>query len=125
MRFPARGLAGLALAAAALAGPATAKTTLTAALGLVPWKSVGHLPGSSARGAYEKYLAAHPAVYVTEFERLWLPGQHWSAAQVMSLAAGAGPDLLRIGFDELGGYVREGLVQKLDALVENADDHAR
>ncbi len=129
MRSPSRPTPWAGLAAVLLLtapGPAAAaQTVLSAQLGLVPWKAAGNVTNVAPRLAFEKFLAAHPEVDVHEFERLWLPGQHWGAAQVMSLAANAGPDLFRLGFDELAGYVREGLIQPVDEDVENWEERAR
>ncbi len=101
------------------------RTVLSASLGMVPWKGIGHVQGISSRAAFEKYLAAHPGLDVVEYERIWLPGLHWGAAQVMSLASTAGPDLLFIELHEMGGYVREGLLQPVDDMMESWVEKSR
>jgi multiple sugar transport system permease protein len=67
---------------------------------------------------FERYQATHPGINVYEFERLWLPGASWGAAEVMSVAGTAGPEILALNYTELGGYVREGLIQPVDDLYE-------
>lgn len=119
-----------ALLLAAVAGTATFsgasdKLILTGQLGMVPWKTKASLETMAARAAFDKFAAAHPEVEVQEFERIWLPGSHWGAAQIMSLAAGAGPDMLYLPFGELGKYVREGLIQPVDAAYEDWDEKGR
>lgn len=116
-------LGGLLGALSAAADPP--RTVLSAQLGMVPWKGIGHVQGLAARGAFEKYLAAHPGVDVVEYERIWLPGLHWGAAQVMSVASTAGPDLMFLTLDEMGAYVREGLVQPLDDLMDDWVERSR
>src|SRR5688500_19303379 len=115
----------LAAAGSSFVAAAEPRTILSASLGMVPWKGLGHVQRLSSRGAFEKYLAAHPGLDVVEYERIWLPGLLWGAAQVMSLAATAGPDLLFIELGEMGGYVREGLVQPLDDQMRDWVERSR
>ncbi len=96
---------------------AFARTVLTAQSGLVPWKGATSIPNLSARTSFESFLRTHPGVEVVAFEQLRLPGVHENAVQVMSIAGTAGPDIALVFFPDLGGYVREGLIQPLDDLV--------
>ncbi len=127
MRRMIRVVSSLFLFACLLAPAARAerRIVLSAQLGLVPWKGVGHIHGESERAAFDKFLAAHPEADVQEFDRLWLPGQAWGAAQVMSLAATAGPDLAYLDFPDLARYAREGLIQPIDDLCGNWDERDR
>jgi len=123
-----RMLAVAGLASALLAAPpiqSSDKLILTGQLGMVPWKTRASLDTMAARAAFDKYSAAHPEVEIQEFERIWLPGNHWGAAQIMSLASGAGPDMLYIGFGDIGTYVREGLIQSVDGHYDDWDEKAR
>ena len=127
MRRLTRVVSSLFLIACLLASAARAgrKVVMSAQLGLVPWKGVGHIHGESERAAFDKFLLAHPEVEIQEFDRLWLPGQAWGAAQVMSLAATAGPDLAYLDFADLGRYAREGLIQPIDDLYDGWDERGR
>jgi len=89
-----------------------------AQIGMVPWKGTGEIINRAGRVAFEKYQIAHPGINVYEFERLWLPGASWGAAEVMSVAGSAGPEILALSNTELSGYVREGLIQPVDDLYE-------
>jgi len=106
------------LTAVLLAASSASAIELSAQLGFVPWKGTGDIGNQALSLGFDRYLQNHPGVMVYEYERLWLPGFQWGAAQVMSVAGTAGPDMLSLGFSELGGYVREGLVQPVDDLYE-------
>ncbi len=108
----------LILLALTAARPAFPAIELSAQLGLVPWKAAGRIDNLAARAAFERFLALNPNVRVVEFERLWLPGHYWGAAEVMSIAGNAGPEIMLVPFSELGGYVRAGLIQDLESQYE-------
>jgi len=116
---------GLALALGVLPGIAPAVRTLTISAGLIPWKGVGGPGNLALRENYEEFLRTHPGIEFLEYRSVRLPGVHRGAAEVMSLAATAGPDITLIPFSMLASFVREGLIQPVDDLFDTWPEKGR
>jgi multiple sugar transport system permease protein len=103
-----------------LAGAARAddRLALSADPNLLPWKGQTAIANRAARIMFEGFIRANPGVEIVAFESPRLPGVHSNAAQVMSIAGSAGPEIAQLFFPDLAGYVREGLIQPLDDLFE-------
>ena len=115
----------LALALLLAGGPALAGKSLTISAGLIPWKAIGGPGNLALRECYEEYLRTHSGLELAEYRSVRLPGVHRGAAQVMSLAAAAGPDISLIPFAFLANYAREGLIQPVDDLFDAWPERGR
>lgn len=106
----------LALAVLFHPGAAIAGKSLSITAGLIPWKGIGGPGNLSLRECYEEFLRNHPGLELVEYRSARLPGVYRGAAEVMSLAATAGPDVTLVPFSMLANFVREGLIQPVDDL---------
>lgn len=119
-----RGLAWAAAAAWLLAAPVAASPSETITVGFLPWAGYGEW-SDVMRDLLKQFLADHPGVAVREFQNVWLPREYYEASGIMSTAAAAGPDVVWVDTLRLGDWVREGLVQPVDELVEAWPGKAR